>query len=274
MCDILVNCESFKHWSPAVDYAAQLAATMGGALTGIFVRPSPRALITPYETPELMMELLEASLELEQDTCRAETPFIAFARECGVTRAIWQMAEETVPRALERAGDWHDLLVLGRSTQGSWGLPSAVGGLVLSTHMPCIVVPPEGAKPTFECIAIAWNGSSEAIGAVHAALPLLMKARRVVVLHGQQRPSARMSAWRPPFNLSNYLTTRTIPHEIRMLSEPDPLIGSILLDAASDVGADLLVMGAYGHTRFREWIFGGATRTALEKASIPVLMRH
>lgn len=274
MLDILVHCESFKRWSPAVDYAARLAAAVDGALTGIFVCPSPRALITPYEAPELMLELMETSRELEEDAYRAETSFTAFAHKRGVTSAAWQMAEETVPRALQLAGNWHDLLVLGRGTQGAWGSPSAVGGLVLSTNMPCIVVPPEGAKPMFDCVAVAWNGSCEAINAIHAALPLLRKAGRVVVLHGQQRPSASMSAWRPPFDLSLYLAKHAIHHEIRLLSEPDELVSGILLDAASDARADLLVMGAYGHTRFSEWILGGATRTALETATIPVLMRH
>ncbi|WP_243048702.1 universal stress protein [Dyella sp. RRB7] len=274
MCDILVNCESFKHWSPAVDYAARLAATVEAALTGIFVCPSPSSLVTPYEAPELITELMEASRELEEHASRAEASFLAFAHERGVTRAAWQMAEENVPRALELAGNWHDLLVLGRGTQGSWGLPSAVGSLVLGTHMPCIVVPPEGATSTLDRVAVAWNGSSEAIGAIHAALPLLARARQVVVLHGQQRPSASMSAWKPPFDLSNYLARHAIRHEFLMLSEPDELIGGALLNAAADVEANLLVMGAYGHTRFSEWILGGATRTALEKAAIPVLMRH
>jgi nucleotide-binding universal stress UspA family protein len=274
MCDILVNCESFKRWPPAVDYAARLAAAMNGSLTGMFVCPSPSSLITAYETPELITELMEASRELEEEACRAEASFTAFARERGATKVAWQMAEENVPRALELAARWHDLLVLGRGAQGAWGLPSAVGSLVLHTGMPCIVVPPGGARPTLDCVAVAWNGSTEAIGAIHAALPLLAKARQVVVLHGQQRLSASMSAWKPTFDLSIYLARHDIRHEFVMLSEPDELISGTLLSSAADVAADLLVMGAYGHTRFSEWILGGATRNALENAAIPVLMQH
>lgn len=274
MCDILVNCESFKFWSPAADYAARLAAATRGSLTGIFVCPSPSSLVPSYENPLLISELMEASRELEEDACRAEASFVTFAHERGAARVGWQMAEENVPRALQLAGSWHDLLVLGRGTPGPWGLPSAVGSLVLGTDMPCIVVPPEGALSTLDCVAVAWNGSAEAIRAIHAALPLLRNARQVVVLHGEQRPLANMSAWRPPFDPSIYLAKHSVRHECFLLSEPDELISGVLLSAATDVGANLLVMGAYGHTRFSEWILGGATRTALERASIPVFMRH
>lgn len=274
MHDLLAFCESFKRWPASVDYAARLAAAFDSRVTGIYVCPSPSAMLAPYETPELMTELLEATRQLEDEAFAAGPSFEAFARSRGASRASWQVAEEEVPRALALAGLWHDLLVTGRTRHTPWGSVSAVGSIVLGAAMPCIVVPEGHADVVaLDCIAIAWNGSSEAIRATHAALPLLRRARKVTILHGRQRPPASMTAWRPPFDLTQYLAHHGIQSESELLPEADDA-GDMLLTAARQAKANMLVMGAYGHTRFSEWVLGGATRAVLEDLDLPVFMRH
>lgn len=275
MHDLLVHCESFKRWSPAADYAARLAALFDCRLTGIYVCPSPTMALSPYQTPQLVTELLEAQRQLEEEAFGAAASFEAFARGRGATRASWLVAEEEMSRALALAGNWHDALVLGRTRYTPLGSISAAGGLVLGSGMPCIVVPEShGDMAALDCIAIAWNGSSEAIRAVHAALPLLRRARRVMILHGQQRPPASMAAWRPAFDLSEYLANHGMHSENILLPDTNDGVGALLLDHALQAKANLLVMGAYGHTRFSEWVLGGATRAVLEGISLPVFMRH
>jgi nucleotide-binding universal stress UspA family protein len=275
MRDILAYCESFKNWSTSVDYAARLAKAFDGQLTGVYVCPSSSSMVPSYEAPGLRAELYEATRQLEDEAYGAAPSFEAFVRERGVVNASWLVAEDEVPRALALAGNWHDLLVVGRTAHTPWGSLSAVGSIVLGSGMPCVAVPQgHAALVALDCMAIAWNGSCEAIRTVHAALPLLKRARHVVILHGAQHPPASMGAWKPRFELADYLSKHGIASESRMLPETEEVTGETLLQAAHEAKANMIVMGAYGHTRFSEWVLGGATRSILDQATIPLFMRH
>ncbi|WP_380054546.1 universal stress protein [Falsihalocynthiibacter sp. SS001] len=141
-------------------------------------------------------------------------------------------------------------------------------------NAPIIMVPDE-AKTDFppKQIVIAWNESSEALNAIRAALPLLKSADKVSIAiidppsHGANRSD-------PGAPLSQMLSRHGVNVEISVLAKSMPSIADVLLRHTSDVGADMIVMGAYGHSRFREAIMGGATRDMLEKAVVPVFMSH
>ncbi len=140
---------------------------------------------------------------------------------------------------------------------------------------PAIVLPKtataSGLKP--ERVLIAWNESVEALNAIRAALPLLASADAVHVVvidpptHGPNRSD-------PGGQLSQYLARHGLKVEIDVLSKTMPRVSDVLMRHAGDMDADLIIMGAYGHSRFREAIFGGATRYMLEQANLPVLMAH
>ena len=138
-----------------------------------------------------------------------------------------------------------------------------------------VLVAPKGAEPVPRPgrIMLGWNESSEALGAVRAALPLLKRADvvHVVVIdppsHGPNRSD-------PGGLLSQYLARHGVKVEIDVLSKTLPRVSDVLLRHAGDMDADMVVMGAYGHSRFREAIFGGATRYMLERSSLPVFMAH
>lgn len=278
MHDILVHSESFKHWGAGVEYAARLARLFDAHLTGIWVCASPTASIPALEAPELLTGLLDAALDLEREASASAASFVAHALELGQRKASWQVAEGEVPEALALAGCWHDVLVIERTDRTVWGTTSEVGNLVLGAGgLPCIVVPADAATrdPAADTVALAWNGSAEALGAAHAALPLLRRARRVTILHGEHRPPDWMVAWRPPFDLAGYLLRHGVRTERRTIAGGDEgEVGAALLHAAGEVDAALLVMGACGHARFREWVPGGVTRHVIEHAEMPVLLRH
>jgi len=139
---------------------------------------------------------------------------------------------------------------------------------------PAIILPNgKPSNPEPKRILIAWNESVEALNAVRAALPLLANADKVHVVivdpptHGPNRSD-------PGGQLSQYLARHDMKVEIDVLSKTMPRVSDVLLRHAGDMDADLIVMGAYGHSRFREAIFGGATRYMLEQAHLPVLMAH
>ena len=119
---------------------------------------------------------------------------------------------------------------------------SAVGGMVLGAGLPCIVVP-EGhvGESLPDGMAIAWNGSLEAIRATHAALPLLRRARRVTILDGGQPLSASLEDWKPPFGLAGYLARRGIHARIRagrseMTSRHSPTVSVISVPSGRSRG--------------------------------------
>jgi len=272
--DILAYANNFESWSPGLEYAARLAATFDAALTGIYIQPSP--LVMPsYEIPELLTYAIEDARQLEERAYAAGTSFINWANKLGVQKAAWQVAEGDAPHALEHIGNWHDLLVLDRPPGQSLGNGSLPGQVILTSRLPCVIIPVwEAARPSLDCIALAWNGSPEAIRSIHAARPILARAERVVVLRGTPRNAISEIGWKPEFELSDYLQRHGIRAEEQPLMVDDQDAGAALLSSAKAVGAGMLVMGAYGRTRFSEWIFGGATRHVLNHADIAVLMRH
>lgn len=139
---------------------------------------------------------------------------------------------------------------------------------------PALILPAGNAgTPTPKRILIAWNESAEALTAVRAAMPLLAQAEQVRVAvidppaHGPNRSD-------PGGQLTQYLARHGLRVEIDVLAKTLPRISDVLMRHAVDMEADCIVMGAYGHSRFRESLFGGATRLMLEKAPVPLFMAH
>lgn len=274
MRDILSYADNFKSFTPSMEYAARLAASIEGRLTGVYVCPSALGAIPAYDAPQLLSSVIEEIREIEALAREAAPSFEQRAQALGVRKAAWQVAEGYVPNVLAHLGNWHDLLVIGRDAQLPWGTTPMLGSIVLGSHLPCIVVPPGSTQPKLDTIVVAWNRSPEAIRAIHAALPLLARAKRIIVLEGHEREQFSEIGWNPEFDLARYLAREDLAFESRKLDASADEAGFAILAAAAGHRADLLVMGAYGRTRFSEWAFGGATRHILENASLPVFMRH
>ncbi|WP_424680902.1 universal stress protein [Frateuria sp. YIM B11624] len=275
MYDVLVNAINFETWPRGAHYGAQLAAQMQGSLTGAYIYPSPLYATPSFSTPELIEAVIDTARALEASALAARQPFEAWANGMGVAQASWVVGQGQLSHALVQIATWHDLLVLERHPEWTWASPGDLAALILAVGVPCIVVPPEPVRTaTLARVAIAWNGSTEAIRAVHSALPLLQQANEVLLLRGEPKDVCQEVSWKPPFDIDAYLGR----HGIRVRSQevacaPDEA-GDILLAQAERFDADLLVMGAYGRSRFSEWALGGATRHVLWNARLPVLFRH
>ena len=145
--------------------------------------------------------------------------------------------------------------------------------VALSGHS-LLIVPRSWMSPEFgRRVLVAWNGSAQAAAAVRKSLPLLRRARQVTLLLGASRgmfpASLRMTSLDP----LAYLRHQGIEAETKIL-EPDADAGEAILKVAKELGSDLIVMGAFGRSRFQEWILGGATRHVLEHMAVPVFMTH
>jgi len=166
------------------------------------------------------------------------------------------------------------MVVIARPESASQtaGPPGLAESLVLSSGRPIIVFPPRGTASKVRRILVAWNAKRESIRAVADALPLLAKAEavEVLVVDHQRHPTGH--GQEPGADIARHLARHGAQVEVRRLSSGGKDVGSLLLSQAAGFGADLLVMGAYGHSHLREWMFGGVTRTVLYEAGLPVLM--
>lgn len=192
----------------------------------------------------------------------------------GVESGVSQLAD--IGRHVGLHARFSDLAVLAKPYGEGLGLElEAVVEAALFVGGVPVLVMPEGvtALPTPKTVLVAWNESPEALRTVRAALPILKQAERVCVVvvdppaHGPSRSD-------PGGMLSQFLARHDVKTEIDVLSKTLPRVSDVILRHAGDINCDLVVMGAYGHSRFREAILGGATREMLELSPLPVFMAH
>lgn len=145
---------------------------------------------------------------------------------------------------------------------------------LFSCHVPVLVMPDNAAIPdSFKRVVVAWNESNEALGAVRSALPILADAESVnITVIDPPKHSPERSD--PGGALCQMLSRHGVQAEVSVLAKTMPRVSDVLCRHLSDQNAELLVMGAYGHSRLRQSILGGATRNMLERTELPVLMTH
>lgn len=191
----------------------------------------------------------------------------------GVTVA-WRESNDGAPiRSLARQALYADLLVLGQQEEGvNTGLPGDfVESVMLASGRPALVVPYAGEYGAeFRTALVAWKESPPSARALSAALPLLRTADAVHVVHWDVDDEDAVQAG----DIEAFLRRHGVSCKYRSYSDTAGGVGESLLGMAADLSADLLVMGCYGHTRAREFVLGGVSRTLLRSMTLPVLMSH
>lgn len=261
--------------------AARLVAQQHAATLTALYAASPSFVELAYAP---MIEPTVAATLAEVDEQRRQRARQAFdevaADKSAATGVNLQWAETTevpiIPAFAQQA--FHaDLLVLGQhnptDTSAAALPPDFTQSVVIASGKPALVMPHVGTFPTIgETACIAWKPTREAARAVAAALPLLQRARRVHVLQwgAQERPAVQGQR----LDLQGYLRLHGIETQWhREGPEPDGM-GEMILSRLCDLEGDLLVMGCYGHSRARELVMGGVSRTVLQSMTVPTLMSH
>ena len=253
-----------------VKLAASLADRFGSRLIGI----AAEDFILPYVGDGLASVdaflIEESKRAVSEDLARAEAIFRKAAD--GLKDIVWRSAIET-PRSfvLDQARA-ADLVVLARQAhhdpeQG--GMSLSPGDLVMSLGRPLLVVPPGVSYLSGKHIVVAWKDTREARRAVRDALPLLTRAESVTVL--SIGPDAEDQG---ADDVRDYLTLHGVATKAVLRTDTAKHAVNELIDFATEHGADLIVSGAYGHTRMREWMFGGMTRDLLQASPVCCLMSH
>ncbi|MFJ1468248.1 universal stress protein [Massilia orientalis] len=200
------------------------------------------------------------------------------AAKLGVASVETRLIEDTADGALLLQARYADLVVLSRDVDPEPGIPPRVRRLpehvALRGPRPVLVVPPAYADaPIAATVVAGWDGSTQALRALAAALPLLARADgvRLVLVNPDRLSDAHGE--QPGADMALYLARHGVKVDV-VLERTHATAGDALMALARTAGAGLIVAGAYGHSRYREWVLGGVTRELLERAPVPLLLAH
>jgi nucleotide-binding universal stress UspA family protein len=242
--------------------AASLADRFGSRLIGIAARPIAKP---PVPGIEIIIELEQE--EASQELSRAEA---SFRKAAGTRNGLeWRQAYDFPTQFAIQQARAADLIVASRMPRGDrfFGMSVDAGNLVMAAGRPVLFVPPETEFLAAEHVMIAWKDTREARRAVADAMPFLKAAEDVVVItFGADQQGAN--------DVRAYLTCHGIEACARRMDIAEDAVAEGLMRTAETEAADLLVCGAYGHSRAREWAFGGVTRDLLAHGRLCCLMAH
>ncbi|APW39642.1 hypothetical protein RD110_22550 [Rhodoferax koreense] len=269
LASILVHLDSSSHAAKRMQVARQLADAFDAETTVQYAVVSAlqqyaASLRGGGQAVPIMEELDRAR--------RAKAHRIFEAHAAGAPRLSWGEQLPSAPDGFMQRAFYADLLVLGQrdpdDTQGEDVPTDFVPDVMAATGKPTLLVPHAGpATEVGGTVLIAWKENREAARAVSAALPWLMRAKRVHALaYGDDAEFALV-------RLAGYLKHHGIDPVLHADRDTGD-VGERLLSRAADLNGQLLVMGCYHHSRLRELLLGGSTRTLLERMTLPVLMAH
>jgi len=271
--DILLHIDTTDRGAGLSDFALSLATEMGAHLTaaGIVLEIIPPASFMGEYPYDIMAEAMDQAREAAQANFRkiATAAPATVQTELVMIQAISGQAREDFGRLARH----FDIAIAGQGgDEGGSDDELMVEGALFSSGRPVFVVPNIHKGPAkLGKAMVCWDGGLPSARAVAGAIDILKRAGKVEVVSiaGRNLPNEEL----PGFNITRHLTRHGISATLKKLPAAQD-IGATLLSYAADSGADYMVMGAYGHSRLREFVLGGTTRTILGSMTIPVLMAH
>jgi nucleotide-binding universal stress UspA family protein len=272
---ILVHCDAAETVSHRLGVAAELAQRFAAHLVGLHVRePFERSAFFDSVLPvDELVRMYEEAASIEEAAAVAAFEKAVEGRNLSPE---WRVVTGDRKTEVSAQARYADLAVLGQDepevTVTLSGLPETVA---LATGRPVLVVPYIGAKqPPGKVVLLCWNASREAARAAADAMPVLEAAEKVIVLTVNPEASVGGNAPEPAADAAAWLRRHGVNASVHRDVAPDSDVGAIILSRAADHGADLIVMGVYGHSRMREMVLGGVSRTLLSSMTVPVFMAH
>ena len=267
-----------------LDHALSLAKRHSAHLEVLHCRPKPEDMI-PYGVPipaSLRKSIVSSAGGLaDEEESKVRKLFDDYCAERGIPEvdafpwpqdqvsATWREATGKQANVIGLRGRLADLIAVPQPDhEQNLGLNTLQAALMESGKL-VLMCPANSAGEVGAKVAIAWNGSGEAARAMTAALPILKKADSVVLLAPSEK-KLPISADEAKI----YLETHGVSCSVQLFARSSSSVGKILLDNAKQVGADSLLMGAYGQSRQRELIMGGVTQYVVDHADLPILLMH
>jgi nucleotide-binding universal stress UspA family protein len=271
---ILVYVDTGRSAPARLKLSAELAARFAAHVTGLYVR-------RPFQAPAFSdagpaMDSLYRTYEntAKADEALATAAFRDLIGSTGLS-SEWRVTDGLAEEIVAAHARYADLMIVGQSEPNdATTTPSDLAEtVVIASERPVIIVPHIGVtKPPGKTVLLCWNGTREAARAATGALPILKQADKVIILLIDPRndgdpegPGGRVATW-------------LVRHGVKAVVKRDTAggsdVGGVILSRAADQDADLVVMGLYGHSRMREWVLGGASRTLLASMTVPLLVAH
>ncbi|MEO8717614.1 MAG: universal stress protein [Burkholderiales bacterium] len=272
---ILVHLDHRARSAERLGLACGLAGEFDAHLVGLFAPGGPN--LPSYAEAEggpALREMLEH--RRKEVRHEAQRRLLEITQRNGGERSEWRASDAAPAAAMRLSARYADLLVAGQpESQDEGDLRGLADELAFSAGRPVLFVPYAGRFAALgKRVLVAWDAGREAARAVTDALPLLERAEAVEVCAFDPERGRRAHGEQPGADIGLFLARHGVKVTVARQSGARYDVGSQILSRAADIGADLIVMGAYGHTRVREMVLGGVTRTMLEAMTVPVLMSH
>lgn len=271
--DMLVHVDSSAASAERLVVAARLARAFDAHLIGLYV--AALAPIHQYAEADFGPDLVEAHDKYMREAADEAERTFRSRIEAGALKSEWRRLEGNLPDLVLLNARYVDLVILGqrdpeRLDPGT--SPELPEHVILDAGRPVLVVPRSGSFPTVgERVVVAWTPSRGAVRAVNDALPILQQAREVKILAVNPEIGLSGHGEVPGADIALHLARHGVNAEAVQIDSADKRFGITILNEAAKVGADLIVCGAFGHSRLREMVLGGVTRRLLADAKIPVL---
>jgi nucleotide-binding universal stress UspA family protein len=273
--DIVVNLTGDTPQDFAADYAISAAQAFEAHLGGVaFVYEPviPGSLLGGIPT-----DMIEAQREENSETARAAVSRFEVAAAAAGISSETRILDASVAGAADlfgRIARRFDIAVVGQARPGEGASEELlIEGALFESGRPVVVVPyVQAYSLRLERVLVCWDGSRPATRAIADALPFLKRAKaiEIVAVSGERGKGRELVGT----NMARHLSRHGLNVELKRISAGDVDVPSAIRTYAVDGGADFMVMGGYGHSRLREFILGGVTRTILASTTIPVLMSH
>jgi len=277
--DILVHVDHTRSCKERIKAALKLAELHDAHLTALYVVSKP--VIPTYIIAQLTQDILKAQDEAAHKAAQdIKEMFDTLSAQYSV-RTEWRSVDGDLVEQIMLHSRYCDLTVLGQrdpddddEAPGSNEIPDAI---LLRSGRPVIIIPYVGTFKTLgENIMVAWDGSRLATRAVNDAVPVMKGAKKVHVLavNAQDGHGITKHGAIPGADMSLHLARHDIKAQAEHIASGDLSAGDTLLSYAADSSIDLIVMGGYGHKRWREVVLGGVTRHMLQHMTVPIFMTH
>lgn len=273
---ILLHVNDERRVAGLVDAATGLATRGNAHLIGLYVMPP----IPTYGATSLGAGMIKSGLATFRE--EAKRVHAAFEEACKGRPFVaeWRQVDprhQGVAEIVMDHGRAADLIIASQRDR-KWDFSELLDEperLTVESGRPVLVVPHTGRFKDFgKRVTIAWNGRREAARATFDALPILQAAQSVRIVFVNPQDEGRPAGDLPTAEIAATLARHGVKCEAATMTATNIRVGDALLSGLCDDGSDLLVMGAYGHSRLREFVFGGATKHILDHMTIPVLMSH
>jgi len=270
----------------SLDYALVLAATTGAHVDVVHSRSQPQDMLpfgTLMMTPSMKTSILEAAAanaiddetrlrRLFDDYCQNHNLLVtdtATPADARIT-ASWREETGTQANVVSMRGRLADLIVVAQPDREANLGVNTLEAALLETGKLVMMVPDVDVGTVGKHVAIAWNGDSRAARTVSLGLSILKNAEKISILSAEKGGADRLSG----LELIDYLSWHGIGATLEKFEAAGAGVGAVVLERASQIGADSLMMGGYGHSRRRELIMGGVTQHIIDKAALPIFMAH